>query len=333
MSKLTKIFTIGLALCLVVATAGCKTTSKSGTTASATNFPTSTIHIVVPQAAGGSTDMVARTLQPFLTKYIGGTVVVDNVTGAGGKMGLSQVYNAKPDGYQLLLGVFPAWIITQKIDTAPDYDVLKMTPLYNISGGDYNAVVVPYDSPINSIKDLIAAGTKKSVNVAGSGLGTNSYLTYILLKNTVKANVTYIPYNSGGEAALAVVGSHVDAAVGSGISFKTLVESKKLKVIATAGPVRASIFPNVPTLEELGYKGAGYDIILGINAPPNLPAAIASKLEAALAKSVKDPEFIAAAKNANFILQPLTAANYGTAIKGTDSIVESNLKSLLAGSK
>lgn len=341
MSKWVKVIAIILTVCLMAATAGCSAPAApeepadNGDTpdvAQETDYPKEPIHIVVPMKAGGSTDIVARAIQPYLTKYAGVSVVIDNVEGGGGKIGVSQVYKEEPDGYQLLLGVFPAWLLTQRIDKTADYDVHQMVPLYNISGNDYNAIAVPYDSPIQTLDDLIQASQAKALKVSGSGLGTNSFLAFVLLKDKIKANVDYIPYNSGSEAVLAVVGEHVDASVGSVISFKPQADDKKVRVIATFGPERAETFPDVPTVAEAGFPDAVFDITLGIMAPPGLPADIAAKLESALEQAVNDPEFQAAAKQANIGVAPMNAAEYKQSIEQADNIIKANLDALIAGS-
>lgn len=331
MSRWFRIVLVGSVIGIMAIAAGCGATSPAPAAPGA-DYPKSPVHIVVPMAAGGSTDMVARVVQPFLGKNLGGTMVVDNVTGAGGKIGLSQVYKAAADGYQLLLGVFPAWIITQKLDKSADYDVMKMVPIYNISGNDFNAVAVPYDSPIKTIKDFVEASKSKSLKVSGSGLGTNSYLAYVLLKDSVGAKVDYVPYNSGTDAAMALAGKHVDASVGSAISFAPMSDQKSIRVIATFGPKRAPVFPDVPNLVESSYKDAAFDIILGLNAPPGLPSQIATKLETAMDKSIKDPAFKAAAEKASVTVVPMNAADYKQAIDDSDKVVTTNLAALMAGS-
>lgn len=334
MSKWVRVIAIILIIALLGATVGCSSTAPAANNNAPKEeaFPKAPIHIVVPMKAGGSTDMVARALQPYFSKYVGVSVVVENVEGGGGKIGVSQVYKAKADGYQLLLGVFPAWLLTQKIDKTADYDVTKMVPLYNVSGKDYNAIAVPYDSPIKTLDDFIKASKEKTLKVSGSGLGTNSFLAFVLLKDTIKANVDYIPYNSGSEAALAVVGKHVDACVGSVISFKPQADDKKVRVIATFGPERAEIFPDVPSIVEAGFPDAAFDITLGIMAPPGLPADVQTKLEKALAEAVKDPEFLAAAKKANVGIAPMNSADYKKSIEQADTIITKNLDALIAGS-
>jgi len=293
----TCIFSI-LALALAVPLPGQAAPSK---------FPSGPVKIIVAQKAGGSTDIVARTIQPFLSKYLNTPVVVENVEGAGGKIGRTQVYKANPDGYTLVLTGFPASLLGEKLEN-PGYKIEKMTPICNITGGDYNAIAVPFDSPIKTIDDLKKLGQTKNVKVSGSGLGNNSYLAFFFLKNRVGVNATYIPYDSGSDAALAVISKQVDACTGSIISFAPLAEQKRLRVIVGAGPKRSPDFPNVPTLLELGYPGAAFDVTLGLFGPPAIPANIAAILESAAAKALADPGFEGMAKKADFTLAPASSA-------------------------
>ena len=336
MSKWVKLIALTLIIGMLALAVGCSspssTPSGSKEAPKEATFPKEPIHVIVPMKAGGSTDMVARAIQPYFAKYVGASVVVENVEGGGGKIGVSQVYKANPSGYQLLLGVFPAWLLTQRIDKTADYDVTKMIPIYNISGKDYNAIAVPYDSPIKTLNDFIEASKKKSLKVSGSGLGTNSFLAFVLLKDIIKANVDYIPYNSGSEAVLAVVGKHVDASVGSVISFKPQADDKKVRIIATFGPDRAEAFPDVPSIAEAGFPQAAFDITLGIMAPPGVPSDVVAKLEAAMEKAVNDPEFQAAAKKANIGIAPMNSAEYKKSIEQADKIIVENLEALIAGS-
>ncbi|MEI7672162.1 MAG: tripartite tricarboxylate transporter substrate binding protein [Deltaproteobacteria bacterium] len=292
-------------------------------------YPTGNISIVVPQKAGGSTDIIARTVQPYLSKYIGASVIVENVEGAGGKTGILRAYNAKPDGHTLLLGVFPAWVITQEVEKT-SYDMMKMTAIANVSGHDYNVLAVPYESPIKNLNDLKSASQAKSIKVSGSGLGTNSYISFILLKEKVGAKVVYVPYTSGSDAALAVVGKHVDASVGSSISFKPLESDKKIRVIACMGPTRSIQFPDAPTLEEMGYKGAAFDINMGINAPAGVPAHVKAKLSMAMDKVLKDPKFLETANKANIDIVPGDSETYMKMIVSADNLVKSILPALQA---
>ncbi|MBI3013732.1 MAG: hypothetical protein HYY65_01405 [Candidatus Tectomicrobia bacterium] len=273
---------------------------------------------------------VARTLQPFLSKYLNAPVVIENVAGAGGKVGRNQVYKAKPDGYTLVLTGVPAPMISQKMDN-PGYKMEEMTPIYNITGGDYNYLAVPYDSPLKTLEDLKNLGKQKSIKVSGSGIGNNSYLAFVLLKEKVRLNVKYIPFDSGTEAALAVISKQVDMATGSVVSFSPLAEQKRIRVIAGFGPKRHDSFTEVPTLVELGYRDVGFDISLGILGPPRMPEDIAKALESATAKAVADPAFVAIARRSDFTLAPASAGEFRRMILESSKMVEEMLPALKAG--
>jgi tripartite-type tricarboxylate transporter receptor subunit TctC len=125
-------------------------------------FPAGPVKIVCAQKAGGSNDTVSRTFAPFFSKYLNTPVVVENVEGAGGKIGRTQVYKSKPDGYTLVLTGLPASYLGQKLEN-PEYKLELMTPIYNVSGGDYNATAVLYDSPVKTIADLKKFGQTKNI--------------------------------------------------------------------------------------------------------------------------------------------------------------------------
>ena len=302
----------------------------------AQKFPSGAVTIVVGQKEGGSTDMVARTFQQYFSKYLNTPVVVSNVEGAGGKIGRTQVYKAKPNGYTLIVTGFPASLLNQKLDN-PDYKFERMTPIYNIQGGDYNAVAVPFDSPIKTIDELKKQGQGKNVKISGSGIGNNAYLSYYFLKVRVGINSTYIPYDSGSDAALAVISKQVDAGTGSLISFQPLSEQKRLRVIAVTGPKRSPAFPNTPNLIELGYPGAGFDITLGLFGPPDISADVAKTLEDAAVKAGADPAFKEVAKKADFNLAPATAAELKKMLdeqsRMLDDVVPLIKESMRAGKK
>jgi tripartite-type tricarboxylate transporter receptor subunit TctC len=299
-------------------------------------FPSGPVTIVVAQKAGGSTDLVARTFQPFFSRYMNTPVVVDNVEGAAGKIGRTQVYKAKPDGSTLIVTGFPASLLNQKLDNPP-YKFERMTPIYNIQGGDYNAVAVPFDSPIRTIDDLKKLGQGKNIKISGSGIGNNSYLAFFFLKSKVGINATYIPYDSGSEAALSVISKQVDAGAGNLIAFAPLAEQKRIRVIAVTGPKRTPLFPDVPTLIELGYPDAGFDITLGLFGPPEVPADIARTLEEAAIKAGADPNFKEMAKKADFNLSPASASELKKMLeeqgKMLDEVVPHIKEALRSGKK
>ncbi len=267
-------------------------------------FPVEPVKIIVPQKAGGSNDLIARSIQPFLAKYLGVPVVVDNVEGAGGKIGRVQAYKAKADGYTLVLAGTPSAYLGQKTAKV-DYVFEKMTPVYNITGDDYNGAAVAFDSPIKTLDDLKKLSLQKNVKIAGSGIGNNSHLSFYLLRTKAGVRATYVPYNSSAEGAMAVVSKEVDACTGALLAWTPLVEQKRIRVILTFGPERSKFYPEVSTMIEQGYPGSGYDVVMGLYGPPGIPSDVVKILADAAEKAMAESAFKDIAKRAELSLAPL----------------------------
>jgi tripartite-type tricarboxylate transporter receptor subunit TctC len=299
-------------------------------------FPSGPVKIVIAQGAGGSNDVIIRAFQPFFSKYLGVPVVIDNVEGAGGKIGRTQVYKAKPDGYTLILGGMPSAYLGQKLGQV-DYLFEKMTPIYNMTGGDYNGAAVPFDSPIKTLDDLKKFGQTKNIKVGGSGIGNNAHLSFFFLKSRAGIRCTYVPYDSSTAGALAVVSKEVDACTGSLVAFSPLAAQKRIRVILTFGPKRSPSFPDIPTLVELGYPNTGYDIVLGLYGPPGIPADVVQILGTAAAKALAEPTFKEWAKKLDFTIVPFGTAEMKMMIeeqkKMVDEIVPEMIEALKAGKK
>jgi tripartite-type tricarboxylate transporter receptor subunit TctC len=351
LKNLNRISVLLLIIVLILTAAGCsgknnpttKATEKQTTTTKAPGsttkptvaeikYPESPITIIVPQKAGGSTDKVYRNLQPFLSQYIGAPIVIENVTGSSGKLGLAQAYSSPNDGYVLLAGVYPAWQLTQSIDENPKYDVNEMVSIYGFTSGDFNCFVVPYDSPYQTMEELIEAAKQGSITVAGSGIGGNGYYAYYLMSSASGGDFEFVPYDSGSEAVMSAIGSHVDCAVTSVISVINYVKDKQLRVLCTTGTETSSHFPDVPTLKDLGYD-YGFNVFMGLNAPPGTDQAIIDKLEAAMAEVLKDQQYIDACEAAQINVSPMSAKEYDQLIKDTAELLKSTEEGFIAATK
>lgn len=270
------------------------------------SFPTAPIKVIIPHKAGSSTDIIARTLQPYFQKYLGkkASVVIENVEGAGGNKAHVQTYKADPDGYTLELAPFPSAILGQLVKDGK-FNVMEYTFLYNITGGDYNGIFVKYDSPYNSLKDLVEAAKTNKITMSGSGIGTNGHMAMKLLEKSAGVKFEYVSYDGGTEAAIAVAGGHTASGVGNVVALKQLAEEKKIKILAVCGDSRHLSFPNVPTSVEAGYADTGMDVCIGVFGPPNMPKGLAKKLSDALAKATKDSNFKKKAESIGSTVQPL----------------------------
>jgi len=258
--------------------------------ATSTKYPSNPVVIDVGHKAGGSTDIIARALQPYFQKALGGTIVVENVEGGGGNTALSQLYRAKPDGYTIGLFPFPSAALGE-LAKGGRFKVKEFTYLYNVTGGDYNALFVRYDSPYKDLKSLVNDAKRKKVTLSGSGIGTNSHMALKLLEKASGAKFEYVSFDSGTEGAIAVAGGHTVAGIGNIVSLKQLADDKKIRILACFGEKRHPNFPEIPTSLEAGYNNTTMDVMVGMIAPPKLPADIQKILVDALAKAVNAPRF------------------------------------------
>jgi len=272
-------------------------------------FPTEPIRLVITHAAGGTTDMAARVIQPYLQKAIGVPVVIENMVGAGGNIARAFVFKQKPDGYTLLVSQQPS-MSSGEIVSGGKFEVLKLTHVFNIAGKNYDCVAVPFESPIKTIEEMKKASQGQALTSAGTGIGTNAYIAAMLLKQKVGVNLTYVPFNSGTEAALAVGGNKTQMGTGALDSYFPLHEQKKLRVLAVTGPERDQSHKEIPSMTELGYPQVSMDQMTGIFGPPGLPKDRLDILIKACQKAAADPEFMAAATKAKLTLQPLAGGDF-----------------------
>jgi tripartite-type tricarboxylate transporter receptor subunit TctC len=281
-------------------------------------FPSKPIYIIVGQAAGGSTDIIARSLEPFLNKELKVPIVVQNQTGAGGDIANNFVWKAKPDGYTLIMTVIPSYAIRELIKKQ-NFEVLKMTFVYGIAGGDFNAIAVASNSPIKNFDDLKKAASEKMLSVGGTTPGSNSWYAYIMMREKTGIKFKYVPYNSGTQAALAAVGGHVDLAITSIISLVRPAKNKQVRIIAGFGDKRDEMFPDVPMMVEFGYKDMHFSTRQGLAGPPGMPKEIVDVIGNGTAKAVRDPKFEEIAKRQGFTLDPMPGPEF---YKWTDEIHE-----------
>ncbi len=166
-----------------------------------TPYPRDPIHIVVPNNPGGVVDTSARLIQPYLQKYLGVPVVIDNMPGAGGNIGRAYVFRQPPDGYTLMVNLQPSTSAGQ-ILTGARFDSLQFTHVYNITGHNYDAVAVPIGSPLKTIEDIRKASETHPLTTAGGGIGTTNYILAMLLKEKAGVHISFVPFNSGAETGL-----------------------------------------------------------------------------------------------------------------------------------
>lgn len=294
-------------------------------------YPKDPVRLVITHAAGGTTDMAARLIQPYLQKYLGVPVIIDNMPGAGGNVARSYVFKQPADGYALLVSQQPS-MSSGQIVSGGKFEVLKFVHVFNIAGRNYDCVAVAANSSFNTIDDLKKASASQSLTSAGTGIGSNAYILAMLLKSKAGVNMTYVPFNSGSEAALALAGGQTQMGTGALDSYWPLHEQKRLRIIAVSGPQRDESHPEFPTVAELGYPDIKMDQMTGVFAPPGLPDDHLKALVAAFQKSFADKEYLATAAKAKMTLQPLAPADFYKTSAGMFKTIQ-GLESVLKPAK
>ncbi len=281
----------------------------SGVVLAQEKFPSKPIYIIVGQGAGGSTDIVARSFEPFLSKELKVPVVVQNQTGAGGDIAANFVWKSKPDGYTLLMNVIPSYIIRSLIKKQ-NFNILDFTYIYGIAGGDCNVISVPYNSPIKNFEDLKKVASEKTLSISGYTHGSNSWFAYIMFREVTGIRFKYVPYNSGTEAVLAMIGGHVDLAITSIISVAKPMRNKQARAIVGFSDKRDDLFPEIPMMVEYGYKDLYFAPRQGLSGPPGMPKDIVDMIETAASKAIKDPKFKEIALKQGFTIDPLSGEEF-----------------------
>ena len=252
----------------------------------AESFPTRPIRLVVPYAPGGNVDISARIVAPPLSEVLGQTVVVDNRPGAGGNLGASLVAKATPDGYTLLVGSSGPLSVNPVIFKNLPYDSLKdFAPLSTVQSVPLIVLAGP-KSGINSINDLVATAKSRpgKLTMASSGAGTTNHFAIELFSSMAGIKVLHVPYKGSGPALSELLGGQVETMVDQLAASIGYVKDGRLKVLAVTTAQRSGVLPNVPTLDELGYKGYQAATLLGLLAPTGTPKPVIDKLNAAIRK-------------------------------------------------
>jgi tripartite-type tricarboxylate transporter receptor subunit TctC len=254
-------------------------------------FPSRPIRYICPWPAGGSTDAVIRALAESAARLLNVPVIVDNKPGAGGVLGANELVNAKPDGYtlsQLPHGVFRIPHM-QKVQ----FDVLKdFTWIACLTGYTFG-LVVQAESPIKSIADLVAYAKAKpgTFSYGSTGIGTSPHLAVEEFAQRAGIQLLHVPFKGNADNMQALLGGHTMAA-SDATGWGPLVESGKLRLLATYGSRRTKRWPTVPTLDELGYKTVS-DSPFGVCGPKGMDPGLTRTLHDAFKKTLEDPAVMA----------------------------------------
>ena len=259
-------------------------------------YPDKPITLVVPFAAGGPTDKVARDLGEVLRKSLNGqTVIIENVSGAGGTLGAAKVAKAAPDGYTLLfhhigMATAPALYRTLPYKTLEDFEYLGMV-------NDVPMTLIGRPSlPANNFAELRGwiNANKGKINLAHAGIGAASHLCGLLFQQSIAVDMTSVPYKGTGPAMNDLLGGQVDLMCDQTTNTTSQIEANAVKAyaVSTAKPLNTPALAKLPTMESQGLKGFNVTIWHGLYAPKGTPKAVVQQINAALRVALKDPEFI-----------------------------------------
>lgn len=258
--------------------------------AHAQGFPNKPIRIVVPYAAGGSTDQLARAIQNPMSEALGQPVVIDNKPGAGGTIGTDIVAKAPADGYTLVFGNSGPMSVVQLMRKVP-YDTLK--DLEPISTVVFTPMIltVPTELPVNNLKEYLAYARQNGgkMNYGSVGNGSLSHLTGEYFNDLAGIKIQHIPYNGGAPMMVAFASGQIQGAFVTGLDGASMVSSGKAKYLAVATTAKTDVVPDLPAIGEevKGFKSVAW---FGVMAPRGLPADVAAKLHAAISAAVNKPE-------------------------------------------
>lgn len=272
--------------------------------ANAQNYPNRTITMVVPFAAGGSTDIVARIVGDKMGRILGQTVIIENRAGAGGNVGANAVSKAAPDGYTILMGTISTHTLNVAFYKNMPYDPVKGFEPVSLLLNMPLVLITSHKSGIKTLDDMIkrAKAAPDTLTFASSGNGTPLHVSGELFNTLAGVKLRHLPYRGGGPALNDVVAGHVDLMFDNLPSAIEQVKAGNVTAIAVTTKERSQAVPNIPSLHELGIKGFDTYSWNAIFAPPGTPRDIVTKLHAAAIEAIKDPEVKRKLEDASAVL-------------------------------
>ncbi len=260
-----------------------------GTFAQATAYPNRTVKIIAPVAPGGGVDMVARTVAERLQRALGQTFIVDNMSGGGGVIASQATMRAAPDGYTLMLGYVATHGTNPAMRNIP-YNAVKDFTAIAMVAGTPNVLVVGSGVAATNVRDFVALAKKNQLSFGTAGQGSLTHLLVEQFKLTADFQATHAPYRGIAPAITDVLGGQTQFMMPGLAAALQHIKSGKLRPLAVTGSKRNPALPDVPTFEELGYKGFTAVQWYGIVGPAKMPPAIVARLNQEINKAIATPE-------------------------------------------
>lgn len=281
-------------------------------------WPERPLQLIVPFAAGGGTDISARTMAQFLERELGQPVVVQNRPGAGGEIGLSALADARPDGYTISIINTPG-IVTIPIERSPRWSLASFTFIAGVVEDPTTFAVHP-ESPIRSIADLVAAARAKpgEVTVGTQGVGSAGHISALLLEQAAGIRFECVSYAGSAPAAVALMRRDIQVTTASLGESLTFAQQQPWRVLGLMSAERSEFARDVPTFKEAGYDIRGGSL-RGIGAPAGLPEAVVRRLASAISNVLRQPEFRETSARTFQPLRFLDSADYVTYLREADA--------------
>ncbi len=253
-------------------------------------FPQKPVRIIVNFPAGSAIDLEARGIAPYLEKHLGVRIIIENLPGADGKIGLIKAWKAKPDGYTLVMHTASMSILVEKL-TNPEYRIIDFSHISPLSRT--NSVLVVNAEKWKTFDEFLLAARKGTLSAGLPGIGSTSQLNGLILTDGLGIKVNWVPFGGSPEALTSLAGKHIDLCISGSNVVLPLVKSGRLRPLLALTDNKDMIFPNIPLAKEVGYDFNFVSTIRGVDGPPRIPAEVINVIEKAFAKAVKEPNFLA----------------------------------------
>lgn len=282
------------------------------------NWPTKPIRVVVPFSAGGTSDILARTLGEKLQAALGQTIVIENKAGAGGVIGADLVAKASPDGYTFLLGTISSHAINPVLKPNMPYDAAKDFAPVILLGSISNVLLIGADQPYRNVKDVIAAAKAKpgSIAFASAGQGSSQHMSGETFKLLAGADITHVPYKGSAPAVQDLIAGQIPMSFETATVALPHVKSGKARALAVTSATRSAVLPDTPTMQEAGVPGFDVASWQAFYAPAGTPAAIVARMNAEIQKIIATPEMKARMEGLGLSYAPNSPAEFAAFNRG-----------------
>jgi tripartite-type tricarboxylate transporter receptor subunit TctC len=280
--------------------------------AAADNYPSRPIRLIVTFPPGGSADVMARAIEPYLERRLGQPIVIENRTGAGGVTGIEAVARSAPDGYTIGIGAAGALAVNLSLKEKMPYDPFTdLAPISGLAKTPFLLAAARNFEP-NGARDVIALAKRRpgAIAIGHGGNGTAMHLTAQLFTHMAGIDVTLVPYRGTGPATQDLVAGHIPLAITDIPTAISLIQSKQIKALAVTTKERFEAMPDLPTMDEAGLSG--YESIgwFGFVAPAGTPTEIIARLNGAIVAALKDPAMQERTRTLGAVPMPFSPAEF-----------------------